>query len=126
MRRVNTRGWLVRERGLLCSQGMVMQRKMIAFVYARCSSSFDFFMYLAGSPSIFCLPDIQPQVHLFTSYEMVFSTMVMPYFSFSSFMSGSVISVLIGAKIPFSLIWPLRTCFTATAHGTPTVLAMAE
>ena len=59
-------------------------------------------------------------------YEMVFSTMEIPYFSFSSFMMGSLILGLMGARMPLSEICPLSTCFTATPQGTPTVLAMAE
>lgn len=51
-------------------------------------------------------------------YEIVFSTMKMPYFSFSSFMIGSLILGFMGARIPFSEICPLSTCFTATPQGT--------
>lgn len=39
---------------------------------------------------------------------------------------GSLIAGVMGARIPFSLMEPFRTCLTATAQGTPTSLAMAE
>jgi len=36
-----------------------------------------------------------------------------PYFSFNSFINGSLILEFIGARIPLSEIVPLSTCLTA-------------
>lgn len=46
--------------------------------------------------------------------------------SLRSLISGPLILALIGARTPCSLMTPSKTCWTATPHGTPTSVAMAE
>ena len=41
-----------------------------------------------------------------------------PYFSFNSFINGSLILEFIGARIPVSEIVPLSTCMAAVWHRT--------
>lgn len=60
------------------------------------------------------------------AYWTVFSVKKMPYFSFSSFSTGSHRPHVYGASTPLSEMVPSSTCLTATAHGTPTSFAMAE
>jgi hypothetical protein len=57
---------------------------------------------------------------------MLFSLNAMPYLSVNVFINGLHSSGLMGANTPFSLIVPSSTNCTATAHGTPTNLAIAE
>jgi hypothetical protein len=42
-----------------------------------------------------------------------FKEIFYPYFSFNSFINGSLILEFIGARIPLSEIVPLSTCLTA-------------
>jgi hypothetical protein len=65
---------------------------------------------------------VEPLIYIGT----LFSLKRTSYLSSSVFINGPQISGLMGAKIPFSLRVPSRTCWTATAQGTPTSLAIAE
>ena len=79
----------------------------IAFDFVYCLFDFDVFYEIT-----FSLHSIL-EAPLPSELEEIRMRKTYPYFSFNSFINGSLILEFIGARIPFSEIVPLSTCLTA-------------